>query len=348
MDFSLLKTLCETPGVPGREDRIRTVVKDALAPLVDQIDVDVMGNVIARKAGKGERKIMVAAHMDEIGFLVKYIDSKGFLRLQPAGGFDPRQLFAQRLAVHGRSGEVLRGVLSYTTKPTHMLTAEEKNRPPVIENFFVDLGLPVEQVKEKVSIGDMATMDRTLEPCGDGFVGKALDNRVGVFVMIQALRALRHNDADIFAVATTQEEIGLRGAITSAYAIDPDVGVALDTTLANDYPGMAEHEAVTRWGEGVAIKIMDASMISHPRVVEHVRGIAEREGLPHQLEILPRGGTDGGALQRARGGTASITISVPTRYIHTVNEMVHRSDVEQAVTLLARYLEEVHNGQYAY
>jgi endoglucanase len=348
MDFDLLKKLCDAPGVPGREDRLRSIVREALEPLVDSLDVDVMGNLLGFKRGSGARTVMVAAHMDEIGFIVRFIDKDGFLRLHPVGGFDPRQLFAQRVLVHLRDGEILRGVLSYTTKPTHMLTSEERDRPPVIDNFFVDLGLSEEEAKRRVALGDMVTMDRTLESCGAGFMGKAIDNRVGVFVMIEAMRALRAHSVDIYAVATTQEEIGLRGATTAAYAVNPDVGIALDTTLANDYPGISEHDAVTKLGEGVAIKIMDSSLICHPRLVEHVRGIAEKEKIAHQMEILPRGGTDGGALQRTRQGTVSMTLSVPTRYIHTVNEMVHRSDVEQAVALLARYLEEAHEGDYAY
>ena len=320
-----------------------------MEPLVDETSVDVMGNLIGLKKGSGSGPtVMIAAHMDEIGFVVKFIDAKGFLRLQTVGGFDPRQLFSQRVLVHTREGEVLRGVLAYSTKPTHMATAEEKNRAPDIGNFFVDLGSSAESVKERVSVGDMVSMDRELEPCGDGFMAKALDNRVGVFVMLEVLRQLGTHEGDIYAVATTQEEVGLRGATTSAFALAPDIGIALDTTLANDFPGMPDQDAVTRLGEGVGIKIMDSSLICHPRLVDHFRAIAEREKIPHQMEILPRGGTDGGALQRSRGGSVSITLSVPTRYIHTVNEMVNRTDVESTVALLTKYLEEAHTGQYGY
>ena len=346
MNFELLKTLSETPGVPGCEDQLRAVVKDALKPLADAIEVDVMGNVIATKRGKGRRKVMIAAHMDEIGFYVKYIDDKGFLRLQPVGGFDPRQLFAQRVLVHTRKHGSFRGVLSYTAKPIHMQGPDEGREAPKIENFFVDLGMRASEVKRAVELGDMVTMDRTLEHCGDNVVGKAIDNRVGVFVMIEALRALKKHEVDILAVATTQEEIGLRGATTAAYALAPDVGIALDTTLATDFPGQSDADALSRLGHGVAIKFMDASLICHPRLVEHFRDVARRRRIPHQVEILPRGGTDAGALQRARGGSASITISIPTRYIHTVNEMACRKDIEAAVKLLAAYLEDAHTRDY--
>lgn len=348
MDWDLLKIMSETRAVPGREDAMRALVKETLLPLVDTVDVDVMGNVIGHKRGRGERKVMIAAHMDEIGFYVKYIDEKGFLRLQPVGGFDPRQLFAQRVVVTPREGDALTGVLSYSTKPTHLLTPEELKDSAKIDNFFVDLGLPPDDVRKRVRIGDMVTMDRTCVPCGDMFVGKCLDNRVGVFVMIEALRQLQAYDVDVFAVATVQEEVGLRGAATSSFAIDPDVAIALDTTLACDHPGPGEVDAVTRLGEGVAIKILDSSVICHPKLVDHFRATAETHSIKHQMEILPRGGTDAGAMQRSRGGNASITLSIPTRYIHTVNEMVSRNDVTAAATLLARYIEDSHNGTYSF
>lgn len=347
MNFELLKRLCESPGVPGQESPIRNVVVEAIKPLVDEINIDVMGNVVGFKCGHGKPRVMIAAHIDEIGFIVKYIDDKGFMRLQPLGGFDPRQLFAQRVFVHARnSSEPLRGVLTYSTKPAHMLTPEETNKSPKLEEFFVDTGQPADKVKEQVEIGDMVTMDRTVERCGEGFIGKSMDDRAGVFVMIEALRLLRSHECDLYAVATVQEEIGLRGAATAAFHIEPDIGIALDVTIANDHPGPSEADSVTKLGQGVAIKIMDSSLICHPKLVDHFRQIAKREQIPHQMEILSRGGTDAGAVQRSRGGTASITLSIPTRYIHTVNEMVHAHDVESCAVLLARYLEEAHTGDY--
>lgn len=346
LDFSLLKRLCETPGVPGQEGALRSVVTEAMRPLVDSIEVDVMGNVIGRKSAAGP-KVMLAAHMDEIGFIVKHIDDKGFIRLQQLGGFDPRQMFAQRVIVHGKGGQ-LRGVLTYATKPKHMLSPEEANKPPNITEFFVDVGQAADRVKNLIEIGDMVTMDRTVEQCGDGYIGKSMDDRVGVFVMLEALRMLRSHQADIYAVATVQEEIGLRGALTAAYALEPDIGIALDITLANDFPGPSEFESVTKLGSGAAIKIMDSSLVCHPKLVDHFRQIARKENIPHQMEILPAGGTDAGAIQRSRGGSVSITLSIPTRYVHTVNEMVNASDVEATATLLARYLEVAHEGNYAY
>jgi endoglucanase len=188
----------------------------------------------------------------------------------------------------------------------------------------------------------MVTLDRTTEEIGDCVIGKAMDDRLSVFVMIEAMRALRETTCDIYVVATTQEEVGLRGATTSAYTIAPDISIALDVTLAMDLPGAAAEDRVTKLGGGTAIKLMDSASISHPKLVRFFRDVADREGIPYQLEILPRGGTDAGAMQRVRGGSAAITLSTPTRYVHTVNEMVHKTDVQAGIDLLARVLEGAH------
>jgi endoglucanase len=288
---------------------------------------------------------MLAAHMDEIGFMVRFIDERGFLRVQPLGGFDPRVLVAQRVLVHTAGGESLRGVLTPASKPIHLM-GDEKPSAPKLEEFYVDLGLAGEQVRERVSLGDSITLDRTLERVGDRVISKALDDRSGVFTMIEALRKLGKHQVNVLAVATVQEEVGLRGATTSAYAVQPDVAIALDTTLAVDTPGMPETESVTRLGEGVAIKMFDSSFIPNYKLVRHLRDVAERHAVRHQLEILPRGGTDAGAMQRARAGAAAITISIPSRYVHTVNEMADLGDLDAASTLLARYLEDAHTGAY--
>jgi putative aminopeptidase FrvX len=346
VNVELLKRLTETPGVSGREERVRALVLEQLKPLVDEMSVDALGNVIAVKHGKSGRKVMVAAHMDEIGFMVKYVDGRGFIRLQPLGGFDARVLVAQRVLVHPRKGEALRGVLTPAAKPIHLL-GDEKPGTPKLDEFYVDLGLPGDQVREVVDIGDPVTLDRTLEVAGECVMSKALDDRSGVFTMIEGLRKLGKHEVTVVAVATVQEEVGLRGATTSAYSVKPDVAIALDTTLAVDTPGMPETEAVTRLGDGVAIKMFDSSAIPNYKLIRHLREVAEEHGITHQLEVLPRGGTDAGAMQRARAGAPAITLSIPSRYVHTVNEMVRLSDLDAASSLLARYLEDAHNGDYA-
>ena len=339
MNFDLLKQLCETPGVPSREERIRELVVRELTPLVDELRVDAMGNLIAHKRGSGP-KIMIAAHIDEIGFLVKHIDDKGFVRLQPLGGWDPRAMVAQRVLVHGFAGQSLLGALQTANKPSHTQTAEERTKVAQLENFYVDLGLSADEIKKQVQVGDPVTMARTTELLGNRVMSKTLDDRVGVFVMIEALRACKNPSADIYAVATTQEEVGCRGAETAAYAIQPQVGIALDVTLAADIPGVAEQDQVTQLGKGVAIKIMDSYSLSHPGLVKQFQELAQRHSIAHQMEVLPMGGTDAGPIQRSQSGVAAITLSIPTRYVHTPNEMADVGDIEACVALLARYLEE--------
>jgi endoglucanase len=351
LNVDLLKRLCETPGIAAREERIQAVVAEELRPLVDELTTDALGNLIGTRRGGGGPRVMVAAHTDEIGFFVSHIDDKGFLRLQPVGGFDPRALVAQRVLVHGFNGETLRGAVQPGTKPIHLLEKDEI-KPLKLEQLFVDLGLPAERVRDAVEVGDMVTLDGALEEIGDCVTAKALDDRLGVFVMLEALRAAApgaaEGAAEIVAVATTQEEVGLRGAETAAYAIQPDVAIALDVTLALDVPGMPPELAVTKLGGGVAIKVMDSSHIANPALLRHFRDLATAEGIPHQLEILPRGGTDAGAMQLARAGAAAITLSIPTRYVHTVNETAHRDDIAAAIDLLARFFEEAGSRSYGY
>ena len=343
---ALLRRLIETPGVSGREEEQREIAREKLGSLTDDVRTDALGSVIGTKRGSGDARVMIAAHTDEIGYLVKYIDDEGFLRLQTLGGHDPANMVSQRVLVTTSEGETLRGTLQPARKPPHLSRGEEQ-KPPKAEEFYVDLGLDAEAVKEKVRIGDYAVMDRTLERVGDTYVGKAMDDRVGVFVMYEALRVVGDHDATIFAVATSQEEVGLRGAAASGSALEPTVVVALDVTLAMDVPGGGNENTITELGKGVAIKIMDGHSISHPKLVEHLRTIAERENIPHQMEILPAGGTDAGGVQRLHGGIPSVTLSIPCRYVHTPNEMVSATDVEAAITLLARYLEEAAAGDYA-
>lgn len=349
LNFELLKTLAELPGIGGREDAVRAVVHEQMQELVDELSVDRMGNVVGVKHGSGGPTIMLSAHMDEIGFLVKHIDDKGFLRLQTVGGFDPRVLPAQRVIVHGHGGDQLRGVMATQSKPIHLLTSSEMQAPK-IEEIFVDIGLTADEAKERVEIGDMVVMDRTVERAGNNVIGKALDDRLSVFVMLETLRGLADGQiqSTVVAVASVQEEVGLRGALTSAFNVDPDIGVALDVTLAMDIPGGAEQDSVTKLGEGAAIKIMDSSHISNHKLVQHFRQLARANDIPHQMEILPRGGTDAGAMLLARGGLPVITLSFPTRYIHTVNEMCSITDIQAGIQLLTIFCRHAHEGDYTF
>lgn len=338
LDYALLKRLSEVVGIPGWEDRVRELVRGALEGLVDEVRTDTLGNLIARKKGKGPR-VMVAAHLDEIGFYVKHVDEKGFLRVQNVGGFDTRNLFARRVTVHTDQGD-LPGLMNPGGKPIHISNAEERKKIPEVKEFFVDLGLPAQAVRKRVRVGEPVTLRQEAEEVGAFFTGKAMDDRASVFVLLEALKRLKNKKIgfDLYAVFTTQEEVGLRGALTGAYGLEPDIGIALDVTLAVDTPGSPEDEAVTRMGQGVGIKVMDSSHISDRGLVRQFVGVAEKKKIPYQMEILPLGGTDAGAIQRSRAGVPAITLSIPTRYIHTVTEAVHKDDLEATVALLVAYL----------
>jgi putative aminopeptidase FrvX len=336
LNIDLLHRLTAVHGIAGFEHEVRAVVDSEIRPLVDDVRTDRLGNLIATKHGTGGPIVLVAAHMDEIGFLVRHVDARGFLRLQPLGSFDPRVLLAQRVLVHPSGGDPIPGIIETTVDSLHFRLPQEPRLE--MKDLFVDVG----PAASRAEIGDMVTLDRGLAVSGDRIVSRALDDRLGLLVMIEALRQVREQGATIVAVATTQEEVGSRGAMTAGFDIDPDICIALDLTIANDIPGAEPDQEVTRLGDGPAIKVMDTSQVSHPGIVRHLRDLAGEHGIPYQLEVLNHGGTDASLVQRLRAGVAVATISIPARYIHTVNETASISDADLATTLLARYLEDVH------
>lgn len=344
INVPLLKEICETPGAPGREERIRKVVLREIAGLVDQHWVDNLGNVIALKKGRGDKKAMVAAHMDEISFIVKHIDEDGFAKVHTLGGFDPKTLTAQRVIVHGKEDVI--GVMG--SKPIHIMKPEERKKAPEINDYFIDFGMPADRVNALVSVGDVVTRERSLIEMGDCVNSKSIDNRVSVFILIEALREMGEPAHDVYACFTVQEEIGLRGATVATHSIAPDYGFGLDTTIAYDLPGSNEHEMVTELGKGTAIKIMDSSVVCDPRMVRFMRATADKHNILWQHEILPAGGTDTGALQRSgKHGAIAGCISIPTRHIHSVIEMAHKGDIRHSIDLLRRCLEEVDQYDWA-
>lgn len=339
VDIKLLKNICETPGAPGFENKVRNLVFKEIENCVDDINIDNMGNVIALKKGKDETKsVMIAAHMDEIGFIVTHINDKGFLKFHPLGGFDPKTLTSQRVIVHGKKNLV--GVMG--SKPIHVMTTEEKNRVPKIQDYYIDLGLEKSEVDKIVKVGDPVTRERGLIEMGDCINCKSLDNRISVFVLIEALKKIKTPDFNTYAVFTVQEEVGIRGAQVATQKIKPDFGFGLDTTIAYDVPGAAEHEKITSLGKGVAIKIMDASAICDTRMVQFMRKTANAHNIQWQNEILTAGGTDTASIQRMTpGGSIAGAFSIPTRHIHQVIEMVHKKDVQNCIDLLTYCLEEL-------
>lgn len=344
--MDLLKELCECNGIPGREGRLREIVQRELEPVADEIRVDALGNLIAKKSatkgksskGSPPKKLMIAAHVDEIGFVVSHIDDRGLLRLVPLGGHDPRNMVSQRVTVAGKKQDYT-GLLYPGIKPPHIQTDEEKKKSLSVSDFFVDLCMTPAKVKREVEVGAMVTLQRDYAEIGDGVSCKAMDDRLAVYVMVEAMRRAKSYGFETYAVATVQEEVGLRGASVSAYGIEPDLGVALDVTLAADIPGVPEHEQVTRLGEGTAIKLQDSASISHPGLVESLKRLATTKKITYQLEILPRGGTDAGGMQRIRAGIPVVTLSIPTRYVHTSIELADKKDIEASIKLLAAFIE---------
>jgi putative aminopeptidase FrvX len=345
---SLLKRLTEAPGVAGYEMSVGKMIYKELENHVDSIETDSFGNVISlKKAGvKDAPKIMLAGHMDEIGLLVKHIDDKGFLHFERIGGVFPRSLFSQPVTVHGKKGPV--SGLTCCKSPE---TPEEARTMPDLKTFFMDIGVKNKKEAEKlgVRVGDPVTFERPFKTLGLGNVlaSKAFDDRVGVCVIIQTMKSIAKKklEADVYGVADVQEEVGCRGAQVAAYKITPDMAVAVDITLADDIPGIAEKDQVTKVGAGPAIKIMDSAggnlgLISHPKVRELLVSTAEEEKIPYQMEVLPRGSTDAATIHLTKEGVPSGVISIPTRYTHSY-EVLDVNDVVNAVKLLTATVKKV-------
>lgn len=364
MNIDLLKRLCETPGVPGREERVRELIKSEIKGLFDEVRTDPMGSLICRrdpragKGGKGKKgprraagargrptRVLLLCHMDEIGFYVKHVDANGFIRVQNAGGFDTRNLFARRVKVCTRSHGDLMGIMNPGGRPIHIASEEDKKKIPEIKEFMVDLGLPGDKVRKQVTVGDMVVLHEPLIEVGDKVVSKCLDNRLACWVGVEAIRALDKSGAghacEVHVAFTVQEEVGLRGAHTSSFGVEPDIAIGVDTTLACDTPGVPEDESVTRQGQGVALGVMDGSMIADHRLIDDLEAVGKKNRIPTQRSILPRGGQDGAAGQMARGGARAAAIMVGLRNIHTVTEMADTTDIKAYRDLLAAWLPTV-------
>ena len=353
MNVDLLKRLCEIPGIPGREERVRECIEQEIDGLFDELEVDPLGNLLATRKATRKRRgrgapstVLIAAHMDEIGFYVRHIDDDGFLWVNPAGGFDTRNLFSRRVLVCTGKGD-LEGVMNPGGKPIHISDANERNRVPGVEEFFIDLGMPADKVAKTVKVGDFVVMHEPFLEQPETVVSKALDNRFACWTAIEAVRKLdrarnaaaRHA-VDIVVAFTVQEEVGLRGAMTAANQVGADYGIGLDVTLACDTPGVNANQRVSRQGDGAAIMVQDSSMIADHGLVEEFCAVARKHRIAHQRVILPRGGQDGGAIQRSGAGARCIALTSGTRYIHTVTESMRKSDAVATVDLLTAWLSQ--------
>ncbi len=340
ININLLKKISETAGISGFESRIRNLIISEIKDLVDDISIDNLGNIIALKKGYEQKKLLVAAHMDEIGFIINYIDDNGFLHFLPLGGFDPKTLVSQRVIVHGKKDLI--GVMA--SKPIHIMKPDERKKPSEIQDFFIDLGLEKEEVEKYIEIGNPVSRERELIELGNCINGKSLDNRISVYILIETLRKLKGKKIpyDFYASFTVQEEVGIRGAQTVSLDINPDFSIGLDTTIAYDVPGSVPKEAVTSLGKGTAIKIMDSSAIADYRMIRFMKNQASKTNIKWQPELLPAGGTDTAMIQRMnKKGAITGAISIPTRHIHQVIESVHKEDVINSIKLLTACIENI-------
>ncbi len=320
----LIKRLVETYGPSGSEDQIRKAILEEVRPYVDEARVDPLGNLIAVKhaaKGNGGKKIMLAGHMDEIGVMVTHIDEKGFLRFGGIGGISPQILLGERVV--------------FADGTVGIVGVERLDDPKDLrfDKLFIDIGAKDKAQAEKaVGIGWSAGYYRKFDDLGDRLVSKAMDDRIGCAVMIQAAKELKKTPNEVYFVFTVQEEVGLRGARTSAFAVDPDIGIALDVTRTGDTPkGLP---MAVELGGGAAIKVKDSSLVAHPKVKDLMAEVARTDKIPYQFEVLEAGGTDAGAIHLTKAGVPSGTISIPTRYIHTPSEVVDYGDVQACVRLL--------------
>ena len=338
----VLEKLSNANGVTGREDEVRDLMKKYLKPYVDEVREDRLGNLITFKKGsKDAPTVMLAAHMDEIGLMIKNIKKKGFLQFTKIGGIDDRILLAQKLIVHTDKGP-LTGVTG--SKPVHIQTEAEKKKVIEADRLFIDIGARDKEEAEKmgVQVGDVVSFDTKFARIGDNVVlGKAFDDRVGCAIMIETLSRLQNVDCNVYAVGTIQEEVGLRGATIAAFQVEPDVGIALDASVAGDTPGVGEGDAPAKMGEGPVLTVADAGLIAHPKVLRLLIDSAKENKIPYQLETGIRGATDASKIALSREGVPSGVISVPARYIHSPAAILDLNDAEKAVKLAVAAIENV-------
>jgi endoglucanase len=337
-----LEKLSNACGVAGREAEVRNLMIKLLKPHVDEICVDKLENVIAIKKGKKTApKIMLAAHMDEVGLMVKTISKDGFLQFAKMGGIDDRILLAQKVTVHTEKGP-LPGIVG--SKPPHIQKEEERKKIVTFDELFIDVGAESREgaAKMGIKVGDVIGFDVKYARIGkDTVIGKAFDDRVGCAVMIETLKLLEKSDCTIYAVGTVQEEVGLRGAATAAFGVDPDVGLALDVTVAGDVPGVREFDTTVKMGKGPTLTVSDSGLITHPKILRLLLDSAEENKIAYQVEAGLLGSTDAARISLTRQGVPSGTISVPTRYIHSPVGMLSLKDAENSAKLATVAIQKI-------
>ena len=339
----LLARLAEARGISGYEGAVREIVEEELREYVDEIRTDRLGNLIASKSGKSP-SVMIAAHLDEIGLMVKHIEPEGFLRFSTIGGWFDQTLLNQRVVLQPEGGDIVYGVIG--SKPPHRMKKEEREKVIKAEDMFIDIGAKSEEEVSKlgITIGTPVIIDRQFIPLiNDRVTCKAFDNRSGVAVMIEALRRV-NTEFEVYAVGTVQEEVGLKGARTSAFELNPNVAIAIDTDIAGGHPGIEKKDTTVELDKGPVITVSDASgrgIITPPAVLKWLKGTASRYNIPYQLSVSEGGTTDATAIHLTRSGIPTGVIGVPTRYIHSPVELLSLKDLDKCAELIARALEHV-------
>jgi len=333
--MELLEKLCRASGISGFENEVQEIMKKEFSKSCDDVEVDNFGNVIARK-GKGKKKIMLAAHSDEIGLMVKHISKEGFLNFVKIGGIDDRILMQQRVIIKTKKGDVT-GIIG--AKPPHLQKEEEKKKVMKHDELFIDIGAKdSDEAKDMVAVGDPILLEPNFGKLNNNlYFGKAIDNRLGCYALIKIMRQVKVKDATIYAVATAQEEVGLKGARVSAFKIDPDYAIAIDTTIAGDTPYIKENESSLKLGEGPAITITEASgrgVVTHPKIREILVKTAVEKKIPYQVDVLEGGMTDGAIIYITRAGVPTGVVSIPTRYIHGPSSVFCLDDLNNSIKLV--------------
>lgn len=337
----LLKKILEASGISGYEKEIAGIMKAELGKVCDKVEIDTFGNVIARK-GKGKKKIMLAAHMDEIGLLVKYITKDGYLNFIKVGGIDDRILLGKKVIIKGKNGDV-QGIIG--SKPPHLQRDEERKQTVKYDDMFIDIGAKSrEDAEKRVAVADAVIFDTGCGQLhGNLYYGKAIDNRIGCYALIKIMEKMRV-PAEVFAVATVQEEVGLKGARTASFKIDPQFAIAIDTTVAGDTPGIKETESSLKLGSGVAITVLEASgrgVIVSEQVRELFMDAAKKNKIKYQLDVIEGGMTDGAIIYMNREGIPTGVLSIPTRYVHAPTGVFSIEDVNSAIELTKAVVEKV-------
>jgi len=339
----LLKKLSEAPGVSGNESRIKRIIIDEVKDFVDEIKEDSMGNLITIKKGKNNFNIMVAAHMDEIGFMVKHIDDKGFISFETIGGFDPKSLGSQRVRIHSSKGDIL-GVIGL--KPPHITSQDEKDKALKLEDLKIDIGLNSKEEVESLGIkpGDSITRDISFAELGkENIVScKSFDNRAGCAILIEIIKKIKNPDFTLYGVFTTQEEVGLRGAKTAAYGLDINFALIIDSTTAGPIPKTEIDKVTISLGKGPSIDLMDRGFILNEKVKNLLIKSANDAKVPFQTHISS-GSTDGAAVHITKEGIPTGVISIPSKYIHSTVEIVDINDLDNTLKLVMKSLEIAKN-----